>query len=185
MGLNYFGARYYDPVIGYWISLDPAEEFFNPYRYTTNPIGYVDPTGMAEVFVGFEGELAGGEGGLAGDLGVTFDLSNIEQSGLYGSMNHRDVGSMAVSGGAANIGLEVGFTIRDKEGTSTQWDLNWGPYSVTFTRDEKGFNGISASYGFGAGAVESVSETHIRTFRSIYNQLVIEPLQGLFNYYTP
>ncbi len=34
----YFGARYYDPEVGVWGSTDPAGEFWNSYRYTTNPI---------------------------------------------------------------------------------------------------------------------------------------------------
>ncbi len=47
-GLYYFGARYYDPDVGKWISTDPIREFFDSYRYTTNPIAFIDPTGLAE-----------------------------------------------------------------------------------------------------------------------------------------
>ena len=52
-GLNYMQARYYDPVIGRFLSSDPvgfAEGgigYFNRYSYTFNdPINLVDPTGM-------------------------------------------------------------------------------------------------------------------------------------------
>ncbi len=49
-GLYYAGARYYDPKISIWLSVDPlAEEFpnFNPYNYVMqNPINLIDPTGM-------------------------------------------------------------------------------------------------------------------------------------------
>jgi RHS repeat-associated protein len=41
----YFEARMYDPEIGTFTSIDPAEQFYNSYRYTTNPIGFVDPSG--------------------------------------------------------------------------------------------------------------------------------------------
>ncbi len=51
MDLVYFGARYYDPEIGVWLSHDPAGQFNNPYGYGgngCNPVVYVDPNG--EIF---------------------------------------------------------------------------------------------------------------------------------------
>jgi len=51
-GLYYYGARYYDPVIGRFISVDPAgsdpsdPQSWNRYVYTlNNPYKYVDPDG--------------------------------------------------------------------------------------------------------------------------------------------
>lgn len=35
--------------VGRWASTDPAKEFHNSYRYTTNPIGFIDPNGLAEL----------------------------------------------------------------------------------------------------------------------------------------
>jgi RHS repeat-associated protein len=49
IALNYFGARYLDPMLGMWISVDPARQFASPYLYAGNgynPIGGVDPNGM-------------------------------------------------------------------------------------------------------------------------------------------
>ncbi|MCL4103383.1 RHS repeat-associated core domain-containing protein [Fibrobacter sp. HC4] len=46
--LNYFGARYLDPMLGMWISVDPARQFSSPYLYVGNgynPIVGVDPDG--------------------------------------------------------------------------------------------------------------------------------------------
>jgi RHS repeat-associated protein len=49
-GLYYYGARYYDPRISIWYSVDPLAEKYsswNPYNYTMqNPINLIDPTGM-------------------------------------------------------------------------------------------------------------------------------------------
>jgi len=47
-GLYYYGARYYDPRISVFISVDPmAESTMTPYQYTyQNPINLIDPTGM-------------------------------------------------------------------------------------------------------------------------------------------
>ncbi len=41
----YFGARYFDPFFGMWMSPDPAGQFANPYTYGGDPMNYVDPNG--------------------------------------------------------------------------------------------------------------------------------------------
>jgi RHS repeat-associated protein len=50
-GYSYYGARYYDPAISIFLSVDPlAEQFpnYNPYTYTmNNPVNLTDPPGMA------------------------------------------------------------------------------------------------------------------------------------------
>ena len=46
--LNYFGARYLDPMLGMWISVDPKRQFSSPYLYAgngVNPINGVDEDG--------------------------------------------------------------------------------------------------------------------------------------------
>lgn len=49
-GLDYYGARYYDPVAGIFLSTDPTVGNFqgaNPYAYVgNNPETYSDPTGL-------------------------------------------------------------------------------------------------------------------------------------------
>jgi RHS repeat-associated protein len=51
LNLFYAGARYLDPAIGRWYSVDPkADDFpsFSPYNYTmNNPLNMVDPDGQA------------------------------------------------------------------------------------------------------------------------------------------
>ena len=45
-GLYYFGARYYDPSLGVFITPEGNQEFFNPYLYVgNNPTSMVDPDG--------------------------------------------------------------------------------------------------------------------------------------------
>ena len=53
-GLSYFGARYYDPIVGRFMGVDPVgvtegnPHSFNRYAYTNNnPYKYVDPDGRA------------------------------------------------------------------------------------------------------------------------------------------
>ncbi|NLW46754.1 MAG: RHS repeat-associated core domain-containing protein, partial [Firmicutes bacterium] len=45
-GLVYFGARWYDPEVGRFISVDPAEDGENWYALCDNdPVNYFDPDG--------------------------------------------------------------------------------------------------------------------------------------------
>jgi len=47
-----YGARFYDPATGIWLSADPLSSLrpdYSPYRFNyCNPINYVDPTGLFE-----------------------------------------------------------------------------------------------------------------------------------------
>ena len=48
IALNYFGARYLDPMLGLWIAVDPKRRFTSPYLYVgngMNPMNVVDPDG--------------------------------------------------------------------------------------------------------------------------------------------
>ena len=46
IALNYFGARYLDPMLGMWISVDPKRQHFSPYTYgSNNPVARIDPDG--------------------------------------------------------------------------------------------------------------------------------------------
>ena len=52
IALNYFGARYLDPMLGMWISVDPARQFASPYLYAgngMNPVNVVDPDGNMDI----------------------------------------------------------------------------------------------------------------------------------------
>ncbi|MCV6630952.1 MAG: RHS repeat-associated core domain-containing protein [Flavobacteriaceae bacterium] len=69
-GLYYYGARYYNPKVSLWLSVDPLAEVVaenrSPYEYTySNPIKYIDPTGMAP------------EGGIGDPPIQTIQLSNV------------------------------------------------------------------------------------------------------------
>ena len=46
--LNYFGARYLDPMLGMWTSLDPKRQFASPYLYAgngVNQVQFIDKSG--------------------------------------------------------------------------------------------------------------------------------------------
>ncbi len=69
-GLAYFGARYYDPVVGRFMAIDPAGfdeanlHSFNRYAYgNNNPYRYMDQDGRIAILIPLVGLVAGG--GLA------------------------------------------------------------------------------------------------------------------------
>jgi len=102
-GLYYYGARYYDPAIGKFISQDPWEgninepQTLNKYSYViNNPLKYIDPTGE---YLGLDDAIAAGTGALIGLGGqlisdiIAWELSDWED---YAGA----VGGGAVSGEA-------------------------------------------------------------------------------------
>ena len=60
--LNYFGARYLDPMLGMWISVDADRQFASPYLYTgngVNPINGFDPDGNYTLNLNEDNTVAG------------------------------------------------------------------------------------------------------------------------------
>jgi RHS repeat-associated protein len=87
LALYYFGARYYNPTLGRWFNVDPANQFSNPYLYAGNSPGmYIDPDGewvwlipvvMGAINSGMQSYMNGGSfwqgaaiGAAAGLIGV-------------------------------------------------------------------------------------------------------------------
>ena len=67
-GLDYYGARYYDPTLGQFTSADTVLDGLNRYAYVGgNPISHTDPSGHEEEL---ESELMGGAGGFGSNAGT-------------------------------------------------------------------------------------------------------------------
>jgi RHS repeat-associated protein len=86
LGIQNFGARWYDPRIGRFLAIDPAgfdpqnPQSFNRYAYANNnPYKYVDPDGWwAETAIdvmslGLSANAFGSDPSLANGLGLTYD----------------------------------------------------------------------------------------------------------------
>jgi len=126
-GLYFYGARYYDPTIGRFITADTIvqspydPQSLNRYSYCrNNPINYVDPTGhswfskffkkVGDFFSGIGKAIAGNPGAFIAGLAVGI-FTAWAMSGMISSLSH----AMAISGqgttfweGFALGGLEVG-----------------------------------------------------------------------------
>ena len=98
-GLSYFGARYYDPVVGRFMGVDPQHfdennlHSFNRYAYANNnPYRYVDPDGRSPLDIGF----------------LLYDL---------GSLAHALYQGNGVGEAAIGVGLSVAGVISPVPGT--------------------------------------------------------------------
>jgi len=106
-GKLYFGARYYDPFLGLWMSPDPAGQFMNPYSYGGDPLNYIDPTGLWSLGIGFVFGWDSERGWHMG-FGFAADLTNGKGDGIGFNLSYtwHDDGSSSF-----NIGSTAHFWI--------------------------------------------------------------------------
>ena len=152
-GLYYFNARWYDANTGRFISEDPARDGANWYIYTTNnPLKYIDPTGLADITIGFSSSLASGTGGTGG-FGIVIDTDTPLESGIY-------MMSGEARGGGIGMDATIGYYPGDFEGTTINLNGNYTsitlrirlfPGEASFeTNGDYSGGSIGLSWGFGA-----------------------------------
>ena len=94
-GLTYFGARYYDPEVGRFMGMDPANFVeinpisFNRYAYASdNPYKYVDPDGRVAIKAYYVPTGKRGEQKMAWRLNVKLTTSKFDYyAEKYGARN--------------------------------------------------------------------------------------------------
>jgi RHS repeat-associated protein len=175
-GLYYFEARYYDPEIGRFISVDPGKDGDNWYAYCrNNPVKYVDPTGKKAVqTITFHRVYNSGNFGLVADenegnlgilcptgidirtsvnvdLKVTVDGTNLNVTG------HVSVGMFTSNENAGlNFSADYSINIRDNDGGQTPFGtkLYYEPVSLGLTK--AGIAGIGEpTWGWTKGYLSS------------------------------
>ena len=116
--LYYFGARYYDPELGIWLSVDPAEEYWNSYLYCgADPNNYIDPFGLWTFGLGL---LFGytKEGGFSLGFGITGDFGqgagNLSWQYNFGNDSHTF--SAGVGGQGDYVHGNAGYTYNTESG---------------------------------------------------------------------
>lgn len=102
-GLQYAGARFYDPALGMFLTHDPARQFASPYTYTNwDPINHTDPSG-AFIDLLFWAAVAG----IISSIAFT---TTYAQARLNGASSGQALQAGAISGAigfAGTIGLGV------------------------------------------------------------------------------
>lgn len=105
-GYYYYGARYYDPRMARFLSVDPLAgdmPEWGSYTYTfNNPLRYIDPTGMGPENIGVDGEgnVVFDDGENDGNLylvnsgaGEINSLEDLKANSTQLSRNHEWIGS--------------------------------------------------------------------------------------------
>ena len=112
--LNYFGARYFDPMLGLWISVDANREYSSLYSFVGyNPIISVDPDGNSTLSLGVAASAS------AGPINVSISFSILYNTNAK-NWGDRIMGIFSArSGAAAAIGssgrVRVGYSPEDSK----------------------------------------------------------------------
>ncbi|MBD3330013.1 hypothetical protein GF354_00615 [Candidatus Peregrinibacteria bacterium] len=168
-GLIYFGARYYDPSIGRFISVDPlAEEYpgWSPYVYALdNPLIVVDPDGKAGISLNFNFHAAAKGAGIHMGISIGYDW-NTGQWFIAG--NRALTGSnttFEVSGGpgieyfSQTVGDNTSLAIRASYARGYGGDFKLSIPGKTLNKKELwelGLNDFSYQLGFLLGGAKNV-----------------------------
>ena len=111
IALNYFGARYLDPMLGMWISVDANREYSNLYSFVGyNPIISVDPDGNATLSLGVAASAS------VGPINVSISFSILYNTNAK-NWGDRIMGSFSARSGAA---VAVGTSGRVRVGYSPE-----------------------------------------------------------------
>ena len=103
VGLSYYGARWYDPEIGRFITQDPIKNGTNWYVYCdNNPIKYIDPSGL---------DSESSIGGLGDSRSEGFN--GLDNSGSNGFGGVGDPSSIGFSEGSDFSGVALPFSTEE------------------------------------------------------------------------
>ena len=151
-GKYYFGARYYDPFLGLWMSPDPMGQFMNPYTYGGDPLNYVDPTGLFSLGLGLVFGWDADHGWHIG-FGVAADFSTSGDNSGFGfgfnlsyTWNQDGSNSFNLGGNASfwfygidvNLGLSYSYNSYSGSVLSTHGGVCFGKKGVACAGVEAG-----------------------------------------------
>jgi len=127
-GLYYYGARYYDPVIGRFITPDTIvqapdnPQTLNRYTYcNNNPVNNIDPTGygwFSKVWKTIVGAFVGGlvtalTGGAGAPLAAAMFYGGVVGGAVSGALNNGWKGALVGAGIGGVSGFGIGWGIAE------------------------------------------------------------------------
>jgi len=150
-GKYYFGARFFDPFFGLWMSPDPAGQYANPYTYGGDPLNYIDPTGMWSLGLGL---VVGWDSNHGWNMGVggSAEFFDIGYNASY-SWNSDGSNSLNLGANASIPVLNTGLWLNLGGG------YNWNSYTGST---------LSTSGGVCYGASKEVACAGVETGGSLY-----------------
>ena len=181
-GLYYFEARYYDPVIGRFISVDPVggnvgnSQSWNRYSYAlNNPVALYDPDGEAPHIA--IGALAGGivGGGIEAirqyRAGDDWNIAKIGTAAGQGMA----VGAVAAATGGTSLlvaGAGVGTTtaVTGVAGRALDMDSQTAALDVAEVSADFAGGAVGGAVGFKVGQVVTRNITNSQTQRALAKQ---------------
>ena len=172
----YFGARYYDPFFGMWISPDPAGQFANPYSYGGDPLNYIDPTGLwafgLGLVIGYDQShgwsFGFGAAAEIGDFGANASFSFNQDGSKSFNLSANASIPLLTSGAWLNVGEGFSFNTYTGFSLSRSAGVCWGASTAAcagfevgdgFTLDRSGKFGMTVhveAYATFAGVRTSV-----------------------------
>jgi RHS repeat-associated protein len=107
-----YGARFYDPGLGRWHSVDPlAKKYpgFSPYNYCfNNPLNSVDPDGREPLTIKILAGAAIGAGtDITAQMTINMTIKDLTFREAFRSLDWTSVGSSALLGAIAVPGLNI------------------------------------------------------------------------------
>ena len=154
-GMYYYGARYYEPRLSLWMSVDPIanlKNWISPYAYTKdNPLRYIDPDGQDEWEINKQGKIVKH---IKTDKHDAFYIVNYRGKRIRGKSISFTYGTVEKATGQKNdrgLLYDVYQVRGDKQGTllfeyySKNTSVEWSQMQTGF-KGKRGLNYITTSH---------------------------------------